>query len=247
MVCSLTAMKPVQIPTSVWLDNMVEAQGCRLMGFTVTLMPMLEELTLLAAEVGQRRFAWQVLNSVPGNDEEEEKEEDGKAIPLPILLGEDVCRRASDLELRIQAWQPTCHSHSISVRRWKVCLLQAYSYRSAALLYLYRLLHPAGSSASVDHIALGSACEILAHLSAPPEELRMSTWPTFIAACELPTRADREMATAVFDGVYRVRNTSTTLRTKDFCVRRVWYARDRGTNWDWMSLVQQYPGECIPI
>lgn len=95
--------------------------------------------------------------------------------------------------------------------------------------------------------AFEMACEVMVHLKAPPEDLRLSTWPALIASCELKSEEDRAVAIDIFRGIYLVRKTGTSLQTKRFVTQRVWKARDAGDDWDWMTLSQRYPGECIPI
>ena len=197
------------------------------MGLTATLMPTLEELCILAKEFRQYRGG---SMTITWDDTEN-----------------DLYLRADEIAFRVQTWHPLGKVESLSARTLKVFLLQAYALQAAALLYIHRLKYPAGISEEADRIALAKACEILAHLSAPPEELRMSTLPAFVAACEMSTENDRATAISIFDGIYLSRKTATTLRTKEFCIRRVWHARDCGMDWNWMNLVQQYPWECVPI
>ncbi|KGQ01914.1 hypothetical protein PAAG_11304 [Paracoccidioides lutzii Pb01] len=52
--------------------------------------------------------------------------------------------------------------------------VKAYTCRSAALLYLHRLLYPPGNSVEADSTAFGMACEVMAHLAAPAKELKLS-------------------------------------------------------------------------
>lgn len=51
MVISLVQMRRMAIPSSVWLDEEVKTSADRLMGYTSTLMPLLEELCALAEDV----------------------------------------------------------------------------------------------------------------------------------------------------------------------------------------------------
>lgn len=237
MICSLTLMRRPLIPSPVWLDQACEMTADRLMGFTVTLMPLLEELCVLASDIQEQGPLGQyfLLDSEPE-----------MSSPMASCMENPFIQRAGDLALRLRMWYPT-PDYTMSVSTARKCWVQAYAYRSAALLYLHRLIHPAESSYEADRVALGMACGVLAHLSAPARDLKLCTWPTFIAACELAASEDRTAVMQIFDGIYRLRNTVTTLRAKEFCVQRVWHARDNGLDWNWMNLVQQYPGECIPI
>ncbi|OJJ50400.1 hypothetical protein ASPZODRAFT_149729 [Penicilliopsis zonata CBS 506.65] len=278
IVCSLVSMRRPQIPVAVWLDEACLQAADRVMGFTVTLMPLLEELCALAEDIREHRTTLledalledtlledTLLEDTSLEDTMFEDTTIATATdttiatathinttsidletPLVASTGLTIAATAADLALRIRAWQPVA-TYEVSVRVSRRCLLQAYASRAAALLYLHRLLHPAGSSAEADRIALGMACEVLAHLSAPADELRLSLWPAFVAACELVAADDRATVLDIFDGIYRVRFTATALRTRAFCVDRVWHARDTGQPWNWMDLVQQYPGECLPI
>lgn len=234
MVLSLVGMRRPFIPTAAWLDQDSRNLVDRLMGYTATLMPLLEEVCALAEDIRCGNLG---MNPGAYGDLSEEN---------PVLSAQIYLERARDLSARITAWRPV-PNRAVSSQISRSCLAQAYACRSAALLYLYRLLNPPGSSPDADRVALGMACEVLAHLSAPPEELKASLWPAFMAACELETADDRAVAIEVFDGIYRSRKTATCLHTKRFCIERVWKTRDAGGDWNWMNLVQRYPGECIPI
>lgn len=234
MVLSLVAMRRPCIPTATWLDQDSRNLVDRLMGYTVTLMPLLEEICALAEDI--RR----------GNLGMKQRTYEDLSGESPFSSAQIGFERAQDLSARVTAWRPV-PNRAVSSQASKSCLSQAYAWRSAALLYLYRLLNPPGSSPEADMVALGMACEVLAHLSAPPDELKGSLWPTFIAACELEGDDDRATAIDIFDGIYRSRKTATCLHTKRFTLDRVWKARDAGDDWNWMNLVQKYPGECIPI
>ena len=146
----------------------------------------------------------------------------------------------------IEAWHPNSIS-GVSFGSSRKFLAQAYAYRSAALLYLYRLFHPPQTSPEADQVALAMAHDVLLYTCGPREELRMLLWPVFIAACETLGEEDRLTVLDVFDAICEYRKTATALRTKRFCIDRVWKARDSGMEWDWMRLVESYPGECLPI
>ena len=85
------------------------------------------------------------------------------------------------------------------------------------------------------------------HLSAMTDQLKTSLWPVLIAGTELTEEGDRKIVLGMFDEIVRQRKTVTSRRTRDFCVQRVWAARDAGLPWNWMDLVEIFPGECLPI
>lgn len=237
MIISLVAGRRPSIPTSTWLDEDYRKSVDRLMGYTVTLMPLIEELCILAEDV---------LHGHRGNGMIMDPEGAAADTLLIGSSGDPYSVRASDLCARITTWRPI-PSRNLSVERSRMCLVQAYACRSAALLYLYRLFNPPGSSPENDDIALGMASEIITHLRVSPDRLKMSLWPAFLAACELQTEDDRAAATEIFDIIYSSRGTATALQTKIFCQERVWKARDSGADWDWRHFAQQYPHECMPI
>lgn len=51
MILSLVQLRRPLIPTSAWLDNEAQTSADRLMGYTATLMPLLEELCALAEDM----------------------------------------------------------------------------------------------------------------------------------------------------------------------------------------------------
>jgi hypothetical protein len=112
---------------------------------------------------------------------------------------------------------------------------------------LHRLTQPAGSSPEADCEAFQMACEVMIHLNGEPDDLRLSTWPAFVASCELKSQEDRAVALGIFDAIYSSRKTGTAIQTKQFVVERVWEARDAGEDWNWMVLSRRYPKECLPI
>jgi hypothetical protein len=234
MMLSLTHCRRPMISTAIWLDEECRNSADRFMGYTATLMPLLEELSALAEDV---------LGATSPVDVGEARGTD--AISLSRIY--NLSHRAADLRARIDSWRWPNSLLERSFRSSRKLLLQAYAYRSAALLYLHRLFHPPDSSAGADQVALGIAHDILVYTNGPPEEVRMLLWPVFVAACDLANEDDRSTALQVFDSIYKSRKTATSLRTKEFCVNRVWAARDTGMDWNWMTLVRQYPGECVPI
>lgn len=126
-------------------------------------------------------------------------------------------------------------------------LVHAYALRAAALLYLFRLFNRPVSSTEADVEALSMAYEVMAHISGSPQDIKLSLWPLFIAACELEKPEDRGHATRLFDDICRVRSTVTARRTKSFCVDQVWPTRDFGGNWDWMYLARLGSNALIPL
>lgn len=233
MIISLSQLRRNSIKTETWLDEATSSTD-RFMGYTTTLMPLLEELCALAEDIRQNTGAGRVITYIS---------EDTTISILPSIP-----QKIDNLRSRIQSWRWVCsHGDSLSVGSSVRLIAHAYAYRAAALLMLHRLIYPAGSSVESDLDAFEMACEVMVHLKAPPEDLRLSTWPALIASCELKSEEDRAVAIDIFRGIYLVRKTGTSLQTKRFVTQRVWKARDAGDDWDWMTLSQRYPGECIPI
>lgn len=208
------------------------------MGFTPTLMPLLQELCALAEDIHQNTGTSRAI----ANDVVE--------WPLPVTDISTVSTQAllvADLRSRLQLWRPKL-AQGVSARTSRRLLAQAFATRAAALLMLHRLVNPAGSATeAADNEAFQMACEVMVHLNGEPEDLRLSTWATFVASCELQSREDRDVAIGIFDAIYSSRRTGTALQTKKFVIERVWKARDGGENWNWMALSRRYPRECVPI
>jgi len=196
----------------------------RFTGYTTTLMPLLEELCGLAEDIHRKAHPT----------------EGGPDDPMSIMC------RANQIRSRIQSWQWDSKS-GVSEASVERLVAHAHAYRAAALLMLFRLLYPAGSSVESDQRALEMAGEVMIYLRGPPEDLRLSAWPALIASCELQSEEDRVMAINIFRSIYGVRKTGTSLQTLKFVTDRVWRARDEGYDWNWMTLSQQFPGECVPI
>ncbi|KAI1612546.1 fungal-specific transcription factor domain-containing protein [Exophiala viscosa] len=237
MMISLSQLRRNAIRTDTWLDDTAKHNADRFMGYTATLMPLLEELCALSEDVHQS------LGITRGKGYELG---DATSIPLSLTTISMISQRAMNLQFRLRSWRPI-FSQEISARTSRRLLAQAYATRAAASLMLHRLVNPAGSSEESDREAFEMACEIMAHLNGQPEDLRLSTFPALIASCELESEEDRAVAVEIFEGIYNARKTGTSLQTKDFVVDRVWKARDAGEDWDWMVLSQKYPGECVPI
>ncbi len=233
MIVSLSQLRRNSIKTETWFDKATSSTD-RFMGYTTSLMPLLEELCALAEDI---------------------RPNSGTSRAVPVIASRSgdtnsiLIEKINNLRSRIRSWQWVSGPGDVVVSPGSSGRLveHACAYRAAALLVLHRLMHPAGSSAGCDREAFEMACEVMAHLKGPPENLRLSTWPALIASCELKNAGDRAVAMEVFSGIYRARKTGTSLQTKKFVLERVWKARDAGDDWDWMTLSQKYPGECIPI
>lgn len=229
MIMSISHLRRNSIRTEIWLDSHAYRPD-RFMGYTTTLMPLLEELCGLAEDV------YRTAQYVPPIAYGPESPSDGPSITCKI----------NDLRSRIESWR-WGFPKGVSAASAERLTAHADAYRAAALLMLFRLLHAAGTSAESDQTALEMAEEVMVHLRRPPEDLRLSTWPALIASCELQREADRAAAINVFHSIYSVRKTGTSLQTLKFVTDRVWWARDQGHDWNWMNLSQQFPGECVPI
>lgn len=223
MIMSLSHLRRNSISTSIWIDMTAHSPD-RFTGYTTTLMPLLEELCGIAEDIHRNAHPTQA------------RPDDSMSIMY----------RASQLRSRVQSWQwdPQSGLSEASAER---LVAHANAYRAAALLMLFRLQYPAGSSAESDQRALEMAEEVMMHLRGPPEDLRLSAWPALIASCELQSEEDRVVAINIFRSIYGVRKTGTSLQTLKFLTDRVWRARDEGCDWNWMTLSQQFPGECVPI
>ncbi|KAK4937002.1 hypothetical protein LTR10_022251 [Elasticomyces elasticus] len=230
MIMSLTYRRRPWIRTSLWLDEESLSLPDRFMGWTATLMPILQELCELAEDTR--------LGLLRENGDEQE--EDG--ISMNILRHE----QAMDLQLRIENWQPVVTDNIPATSR-PTLLAHATALRLAALLYLHRILYPAGYSLLCDQQACEMGRKVLSTLGIVPEKLKTMLWPALVAACEMWQVEDRAVALDIFDGIYTSRATATALAVKAFCVERVWQARDTEQDWDWMKLIYRHPGECTPV
>lgn len=226
MVMSISHLRRNAIRTEIWLESETHTPD-RFMGCTTTLMPLLEELCGLAEDIKRNE---QSVDHGPVSPDDS-----------PSIMD-----RVIDIRSRIESWRWT-YLMGVSATSAERLLAHADAYRAAALLMLFRLLHPAGSSLESDQTALSMAEEVMTHLRRAPEELGLSTWPALIASCELQSDLDRALAVHVFNSIYSVRKTGTSLQTLKFVTDRVWRARDEGRDWNWMTLSQQYPGECVPM
>lgn len=235
MLLSLTRLHQSKIPTSWWLDDEAQIHADRFMGYTSTLMPILARLSDLAADT---RASW--LETVIDND---------PVGAIPDAHGSterDLNDRASKLRDELSLWHPAVDP-TLSFQHSRKFLMHANSYRQASLLYLYRLFTPPGSSAEADRAALTMAYEVMSHIADSEDDLKMSLWPVFLAACEMRSDPDRRSATQVLNSICRSRKTVTALGTRNFVFNRVWVARDAGIDWNWMTLNLKYPNELLPI
>jgi len=229
MIMSLTYRRRPGIRTALWLDEECVSSPDRFMGWTTSLMPLLEELCELAEDT-RLGLRWEDADG---------KEDD--SLSTGILRH----KQAIDLQLRIEDWQPVV-TDNIPVASKSTLLAHATALQLASLLYLYRIQYPAGSSLACDQQAIDMGKQVLSTLGVVPEKLKTMLWPALVAACEMLHVEDRAVALEVFDGVYTSRATATALAVKAFCMERVWQARDREQDWDWMKLIYRYPG-CTPI
>lgn len=129
-VVSLVSLRRFRVPTYAWLDFHEGTKPDRLMGYTATLMPLLEELCALAEDLRH-----QILQ--PYFYEESLGLSAGDVDQTGCL------ERAESLKQRIQSWQPPVVKAGPfkSTRKFHA---QAACYRAGALLYLHRLIrrHP---------------------------------------------------------------------------------------------------------
>jgi hypothetical protein len=214
------------------------------MGYTGTLMPLLAKLSILAGD------ARSLLKQRTEVDTDFRQDLAPNNIHIDTIRktqwNGNLSQRALELQTAINQWRPH-YPPSTPFQSSKNMMLHAHAYKAASLLYLHRIMDPAGVSKEADQVALSMAHEVLMHLSGLSDQLKTALWPAFIASCELASTEDRTTAIQIFEEIFRMRKTVTTLRTKAFCITRVWQARDSGSNWNWMNLVYEYPGECLPI
>ncbi|KIV92891.1 hypothetical protein PV10_04151 [Exophiala mesophila] len=233
MMISLAKFQRPRIPTIYWLDDISSHHADRFMGYTCTLMPLMSDLCALAEDFRHARAI--TFNTV--DDPESSRSFDEMAVLLD---------RASELKSRIQLWHPTVDS-TLSFRSSRQFLLHANAYRSACLLYLHRLVSPAGDTVEADQAALVMAYEIMVHTSGSEDDVKMALWPVFLAACEVSSEADRMTADNMLQVICGSRKTATSFQIRSFVKDRVWDARDNGRDWNWMALSEQYPDENLPI
>lgn len=235
MMLSLTRFRRPRISTAYWLDDYAQQHADRFMGYTSTLMPLLGELSALAENIHALR-----------DENLTVRDRCVSSFKKPFYYPPNLLDRASRLRSQLELWHPTV-DRGLSFQPSRKFLMHANAYRSAALLYLHRLLHPPGSSADADHLAQTMAYEVMVHTTSSDDDMKMALWPVFLASCEMNTEADRTSVTCMFKSICRGRKTVTTTRTRSFVAHRVWAARDAGMEWNWMALSLQYPNELLPI
>ncbi|KAL4906384.1 fungal-specific transcription factor domain-containing protein [Aspergillus multicolor] len=162
LLISLSQMKRPKIDSSVWLDEYTMCHADRLMGLTASLSPILSKLAALAQDV--KSGEWRLIESHSLAAEDND------------LLEREACIRA-----QLESWRPI-RDRSLSLQISRKLLSHAYTWRAAALLYLFRLFNRPGTSMEADMEALSMAYEVIAHISGSPQETKLSLWPLFIAA-----------------------------------------------------------------
>ncbi|CZR69324.1 uncharacterized protein PAC_19224 [Phialocephala subalpina] len=240
MMISLTLARQPLISSQVWLEDDFQRQADRFMGYTGSLMPILSDLGALAEEI--RGINSQMAAFICQNEEAWSED----ALMLGTMESPGIFQKAMDIRARLNQWRPVA-APNVSFQSSRNLLFHAHAHKTAATLYLHRLLEPPGTSNEADRTALSMAHEVLMHLSAMTDQLKTALWPAFIAGTELIDEDDRNFIVQMFDEIHRQRKTVTSLRTRNFCLDRVWSARDVGLPWYWMDLAQQFPGECLPI
>lgn len=235
IIISLTYSRRSMVAVDTWLDEECAKRPDRFMGYTGTMMPILADLSALAEDIKQE---WAGNAIAPPSSTASSAESTLVCLPSDYSIQQ----RATDLRNRIKEWGPLSNPQ-FSFQSSKIFLFHARSFQAAALLYLYRLQNPPGSSNLADDTGISMAHDVLMYISGTPAELKLSLWPVFISATELVSEEDRNTALQTFDMIHAKRGTVTSKRTRDFTIERVWKARDAGINWNWMVLANQYPGE----
>ncbi|KAJ0415575.1 fungal-specific transcription factor domain-containing protein [Aspergillus carlsbadensis] len=231
LLISLTRTQRTKVDPCAWLDEYSICHADRVMGLTTTLAPLLSRLAALAEDVQCTINSYFITDSTT-------VETNHLAVRSSDLLG-----REASIRDQLVSWRPI-RDPTMSLAMSRTFLLHAYTWRAAALLYLFRLFNRPGSSAEADSEALSMAYEAMVHISGSPQDIKLSLWPLFIAACELKSREDRAHAIRLFDDICYARPIVTARRTKSFVVDTIWPARDAGENWDWMHFARSAP---IPL
>ncbi|KAL2839741.1 fungal-specific transcription factor domain-containing protein [Aspergillus pseudoustus] len=232
LLISLARMQRTKIDPRAWLDDYSLSHADRVMGLTTTLAPILSRLAALAEDVQLSMPSYGAIT------EGDVTEPDNAAVRR-----NDLREREASLRAQLTSWRPV-RDGTMSIAMSRTFLLHAYSWRAAALLYLFRLFNRPGHSPEADVEALGLAYEVMVHICGSPQDIKLSLWPLFVAACELESPEDRAHATRLFDDVCFARPIVTARRTRAFVVDTVWPARDSGANWDWMRFARSAP---IPL
>ncbi|KAL2783202.1 fungal-specific transcription factor domain-containing protein [Aspergillus keveii] len=231
LLISLTRMQRTKIDPCTWLDEYSLCHADRVMGLTTTLAPLLSQLAALAEDVQRTITSYSITDSTTA-----------EASHLAVR-STDLLEREASIRAQLVSWRPI-RDPTMSMAMSRTFLLHAYAWRAAALLYLFRLFNRLGSSPEADTEALSMAYEAMVHISGSPQDIKLSLWPLFIAACELESREDRAHATRLFDDICYARPIVTARRTKSFVKDTIWPARDSGENWDWMHFARSAP---IPL
>lgn len=215
MMIALTYARRPLISTHVWLELDLRTQADRFMGYTGPLMPILADLATLAEDIrgASTPTPWTPYINRSGEMLSED------TMMLGSMEGFNIMRAATDIKLRLDQWRP---AHRLSFQSSRNLLYHAHAHKTAAILYLHRLLYAPGTSDEADRTALTMAHEVLMHLSAMTDQLKTALWPALIAGVELVDKEDRRLVIDLFDRIYGQRRTVTSSRTKDFCVDRVW-------------------------
>jgi hypothetical protein len=217
MMIALTYARKPLISSHVWLELDLRTQADRFMGYTGPLMPILSDLATLAEDIrgASTPTPWTPYISRSGEMWTED------TLMLGSMEGFNIMRQATDIRVRLDQWRPTI-SQRVSFTSSRNLLYHAHAHKSAAILYLHRLLYTHGTSDEADRTALSMAHEVLMHLSAMTDQLKTALWPALMAGVELVDKDDRRLVIELFDKIYGQRKTVTSSRTKDFCVNRVW-------------------------
>lgn len=283
---SLVNLRSFRVPTQVWLSYDEVSKADRLLGYTATLMPIMEDLCSLAEDLRHRILPSDSDDSSPSFTTES--------------LDYDKCiQQAESLQQRLRSWEPPTMNLT-SFKSGRKFQAQAASYRAGALLYLRQLVQHALSAPSASFLyepPASSQLELLDdpnidgtsfeatnfHMSAftsvdcdfasqatadtdsdpetlqraheilfyaadlPPADVKLLLWPVFLAACQMKAPEDRAAVLEIFASILDRRKTVTVLKTQTFVEEIVWRARDTGKPWNWMTLAQEHPGECLPI
>ncbi|CEL11474.1 hypothetical protein ASPCAL14576 [Aspergillus calidoustus] len=229
LLISLTRMQRTRINPCAWLDEYSLCHADRVMGLTTTLAPLLSQLAALAEDV-QHTMNGQFITASTTVETNH----------LAVRRS-DLVEREASIRAQLVSWRPI-RDLTMSMAMSRTFLPHAYTWRAAALLYLFRLFNRPGSSTEADAEALSMAYEAMVHISGPPQDIKLSLWPLFIAACELESSEDRDHATRLFDDICYARPIVTARRTRSFVVDTIWPARDAGERWDWMHFAR-----CAPI
>jgi hypothetical protein len=244
IILALTQQRRNLIPTTSWYDDECKTSVDRFLGLTMPLMPLLEELCAIAADMKLQRGCSGIVDLIAGENHD--------ATAARGLKELDSVSRLEYLKLEIYNWRPTVSSNTRQVPRSflksRKYLLQAHAFKLSALLYIHRLCYPVGVASDPDIDASNMAYEILLHCSGEQAEMGLLLWPIFVAACELKSLDDRKLNLELLERNYRCRGTSTSLQVKEFLEKYVWHAIDsETTGWSWLALVEMFSSDFAPL